>query len=170
MNGSINYQRGRTRFNNAGREVVGGTIDTLVPLDHIPPTYGRLGLSYNKKKLRADAVLYFNFEKPLDEYAISDILIDDRTGEVIRVDKGGTFDNLEETETCHPATIDGQYQLQCFGSPAWATLNLYLSYQFSAKFNIRIGYENMMDRHYRTFGSGVSAPGRNFIVTLAGKF
>lgn len=170
LNGSINYQRGRTRFDNSAREVAGGTIDTLVPLDHIPPTYGRVGLSYHKNKLRADAILFFNFEKSIEEYAIRDIIVDELTGEVLQIDREGTFDNLEETDTCHPTNVNGQYVLECFGSPAWATLNFYVSYQFNSKFNVKFGYENVMDRHYRTFGSGVSAAGRNFTITLAGKF
>ncbi len=168
--GSINLQKGRSRFNNEGRETTNGTIDTLVPLDHIPPTYGRVGLSYNKGKFRADAVLRFNFDKPLNEYAVSNIIVDQSSGEVIRINREGTFDNLEETETCHATTINGQNDLECFGTPAWSTLNFYLSYQFNAKFNVKLGYENVGDQHFRPFGSGVSAAGRNIMVTLAGNF
>jgi hemoglobin/transferrin/lactoferrin receptor protein len=30
--------------------------------------------------------------------------------------------------------------------------------------------ENILDQHYKTFASGLSAPGRNFIVTLKARF
>jgi len=30
--------------------------------------------------------------------------------------------------------------------------------------------ENLMDLHYLPFSSGISAPGRNFILTIRGKF
>lgn len=52
------------------------------------------------------------------------------------------------------------------GSPGWHTLNLKSSYQLSEHFNVNAGIENIMDKHYRPYTSGISAPGRNFILAL----
>ncbi|MBC8266174.1 MAG: TonB-dependent receptor [Flavobacteriales bacterium] len=65
-------------------------------------------------------------------------------------------DNLEE------ATIDG--------TPMWYTLNLHYSYKIDETLTIGIGLENMMNIHYKTFASGISASGRNFILSLHSNF
>ncbi len=52
------------------------------------------------------------------------------------------------------------------GSPAWYTLNLKSSYQINEHFNINAGLENILDQHYRPYSSGISAPGRNFILAV----
>ncbi|WP_436516074.1 TonB-dependent receptor [Ekhidna sp. To15] len=52
------------------------------------------------------------------------------------------------------------------GSPAWYTLNLKSSYQINEHFNVNAGIENIMDQHYRPYSSGISAPGRNFIIAI----
>jgi len=56
------------------------------------------------------------------------------------------------------------------GSLAWQTYNLYLSYPYFKWLSLSMGVENILNTHYRPFSSGVSAPGRNFIITLSGKF
>ena len=52
------------------------------------------------------------------------------------------------------------------GSIGWYTLNLKANYQFNEHFNLNAGLENMMDTHYRPDSSGISAPGRNFILAF----
>ena len=65
-------------------------------------------------------------------------------------------DNLDE------GTIDG--------NPSWNIINLnyinHINDNISASFSI----ENLLDTHYKTFGSGISASGRNFVVSLTSKF
>lgn len=56
------------------------------------------------------------------------------------------------------------------GSPAWATLNLRLRYQIRPFLGVHFGCDNLIDTHYRQFSSGVSAPGRNFYLTLRSVF
>ena len=56
------------------------------------------------------------------------------------------------------------------GTLAWHIMNLYANYEFTHNLQLSIGLENLTDKHYRQFASGVSAPGRNAIVTLRGKF
>lgn len=52
------------------------------------------------------------------------------------------------------------------GSPAWATLNLKSSYQINEFLKANVGLENILDQHYRPYSSGISAPGRNLIVSF----
>lgn len=56
------------------------------------------------------------------------------------------------------------------GMPGWYTLNLRTSYALSKYMTIQVAAENILDTNYRTFASGVSAPGRNFILALRGNF
>ena len=64
-------------------------------------------------------------------------------------------DNLEE------ATVDG--------NPSWHTINLYYNNKLTRSIDVIIGLENIMDVHYKHFGSGLSSSGRNFTVSLQSK-
>lgn len=68
--------------------------------------------------------------------------------------------NAEDNES--GATADGM--------PAWYTLNLRTSYAFSKYLTIQVAAENLLDTNYRTFASGVSASGRNFMVAIRANF
>ena len=52
------------------------------------------------------------------------------------------------------------------GMPTWYTLNLRLNYQICKSIGLQLACENILDQNYRVFASNISAPGRNFIVTL----
>lgn len=52
------------------------------------------------------------------------------------------------------------------GMPGWFTLNFDAIYQFVPYAAIQVGVENILDKRYRVFASGISAPGRNFVATL----
>lgn len=56
------------------------------------------------------------------------------------------------------------------GMPAWWTLNLRLQYQLNKNLLIQGACENILDANYRVFASGISAPGRNFIVAVRANF
>lgn len=56
------------------------------------------------------------------------------------------------------------------GMPAWWTLNLRVQYQLNKNLLIQGACENIMDANYRVFASGISAPGRNFIVAVRANF
>lgn len=64
-------------------------------------------------------------------------------------------DNLEE------ATIDG--------TPSWITCNAIYSKKFKS-LSVSVSCENIFDVHYKTFASGISASGRNFILNLQAEF
>jgi hemoglobin/transferrin/lactoferrin receptor protein len=55
-------------------------------------------------------------------------------------------------------------------SPSWYTLNFKAMYAVSDNFAITAGLENLTDQRYRPYSSGISAPGRNFIISLKVNF
>lgn len=52
------------------------------------------------------------------------------------------------------------------GWPAWARVDLKASYRFNEYLQFQGGIDNVLDQHYRSFSSRISAPGRNIWVTL----
>ncbi len=111
------------------------------PLDHIPPMYGRVGTSWlsNDGKIRFDFYALYNSHKCKDSY---------------------NFDGEDNIDYATVKGSDGE------GTPAWYTLNLKGSWQITDKLQIQAGVENILDTEYRTFASGISAPGRNIYASL----
>jgi hemoglobin/transferrin/lactoferrin receptor protein len=56
------------------------------------------------------------------------------------------------------------------GTPSWLTLNLRSGLNLKPGIRIQLAVENILDRNYRYFASGFSAPGRNFVVALRAGF
>lgn len=52
------------------------------------------------------------------------------------------------------------------GMPAWFTLNLHASYSLHKLFTLQAGVDNIFDTQYRTFASGINAPGRNVFAAI----
>jgi len=65
-------------------------------------------------------------------------------------------DNLDE------ATLDG--------TPSWTTFNLKYLHKIDDSVSFSVGIENISDIHYKTFASGISANGRNLILSLQSNF
>ena len=63
----------------------------------------------------------------------------------------GTSDNPQE------ATVDG--------SPSWYTINFRASVSINESITLQLGLNNLLDQHYKMFASGISAPGRNLMVS-----
>ncbi len=55
-------------------------------------------------------------------------------------------------------------------APAWHTLNIKAMYELSDALSISAGIENLTDQRYRPYSSGISGPGRNFILSLRANF
>lgn len=162
VSGGVNYTKGETAF-----EVISSVdgrllYDTISPLAHIPPLYGKASIGYRGQKWRIEMDYRFNGKKAVEDYAITSILVDEETNEVVNVSRVGSSDNLLDSGTC----IDDV----CIGTPAWSTFNIYSSFKLGKIFSIDFAAENILDVHYRPFSSGVSAPGRNFILGLRAKF
>ncbi|MEQ9288071.1 MAG: TonB-dependent receptor [Cyclobacteriaceae bacterium] len=69
-----------------------------------------------------------------------------------------------------PSELNKDHLYTVDGSPSWKTLNLRTSYQLNKHFRINAAMENIFDVHYRPYSSGISAAGRNVILSLKGQF
>jgi hemoglobin/transferrin/lactoferrin receptor protein len=68
---------------------------------------------------------------------------------------------------------DGEDNLQYAtpdGMPSWMTINFKSTVSLNHHLQAQFGVENMLDRNYRYFASGFSAPGRNWILALRANF
>ena len=61
---------------------------------------------------------------------------------------------------------DNEQYATSSGMPAWLTVNLRASYQAHRLISIQAGVDNIFDTQYRTFASGINAPGRNIFFAL----
>jgi hemoglobin/transferrin/lactoferrin receptor protein len=74
------------------------------------------------------------------------------------------FENLPPSERNKPHLYTSD------GSLAWYTLNLRLQYKINDYLGLNGAIENILDHHYRTYSSGISAPGRNFVISFRSNF
>jgi len=56
------------------------------------------------------------------------------------------------------------------GTPSWFTVNFRAGVTVAKYVQIQAGVENILDRNYRYFASGMSAPGRNFVLAVRFKY
>lgn len=142
----LHWLRGRRRqLAPDGRELT-------LPQDHIPPAYGRGRLSYRSGPWDARIQIDFQLAKPLGDYSVNTISGSFDDG--YSFDRTGTSDNLELTPNEE-------------GSYGWWTLDCYASRQLGGRAAVRLKVENLLDLHYRTFASGISAPGIDVGVGLS---
>jgi hemoglobin/transferrin/lactoferrin receptor protein len=76
------------------------------------------------------------------------------------------YNGWKKIKDYNPDGEDNQQYATPDGMPSWMTLNWRGSVSFCKNLLLQLGVENILDRNYRYFGSGFSAPGRNFIVAL----
>lgn len=147
------YLRGR-RF-----EAILGEEGGWLPQDHIPPPYGSTSLTYAKGPWTLGLRFRYQLAKRLEDYAVGEIL---PGGDSLIFDRTGTSDNLELT----PVDANGNFT----GSYGWWTANLSAQYCPSDRWTFRLKADNLLDKHYRTFASGVSAPGTDVGLGLEWSF
>ncbi len=122
----------------------GDNNESYGPLPSISPLFGSLSLNYINNDLTIRAVYKFSDSKDPSEYSI------------------GGEDGLDETPY-----IIGQDGLKNFlGTPSWSDFSIFASKKISSNSTLRLGITNIFDIHYRTFASGISAPGRSFQAGL----
>jgi hemoglobin/transferrin/lactoferrin receptor protein len=124
---TVNYTNGRIL-----------TDSVPYPLDHIPPTFGKVSLGYVNGKFRSEFFVNYSGWKKIADY------------------------NMIGEDNFAYATA--------LGMPSWYTLNTRLNYAFSQQVSLQIACENILNQNYRMYASNISAPGRNFIITLRGQF
>ncbi len=109
------------------------------PLRHAPPQFGNTRLVWKSNRLKVDA--YANYS--------------------------GGFDpqDLAPSEANKPEIYPVNANGELF-SPSWYTFNLATQYTITDNLQANASLENITDQRYRTYSSGIAAPGRNLIVAL----
>lgn len=105
---------------------------------HAAPWFGVTRFSYSYKKLNLQIYSQYQGEVKFDNLPVSE----QGKTEIYASDKNGN-----------------PY------SPGWYTLNFKAMYAFNNNITLSTGLENLTDQRYRSYSSGISAPGRNFIIS-----
>ena len=134
----------KLKFNYSLTYTKGDNNESYGPLPSISPLFGSLAFSYINKDLKIQGVFKFSDSKDPNEYS-----------------RGGE-DGLDET----PFIINQDGLKDFLGTPKWSDLSIYASKKVSSNSTLRLGITNIFDIHYRTFASGISAPGRSFQAGL----
>ena len=112
-----------------------------LPLRHVPPQFGATHLIFKSKKIKIDLYTLYNSEI--------------------------SYENLSESERDKAYIYSADNDENPY-SPAWWTLNFKMGYSYKNNLKINFGIENILDYRYRPYSSGIVAPGRNFIFSIAG--
>ena len=76
------------------------------------------------------------------------------------------YNGWKNIEDMSPYEEDNDSEGTEYGFPGWYTVNIKSSFQLNPLIQLQVAIENLLDSFYKPFASGVSAPGRNFILTL----
>ncbi len=129
----------------------GKAYDTGESLSSIPPLFGQFDLNYISNKIQLGANLRFNSKKDIEDFNFTE-----------GIDNHDLTPIVDATAT---EDIDIYY-----GSPSWVSIGVNSSYTFNENWKLQGMVNNLFDQHYREFASGISAPGRNFSVSLITTF
>jgi len=113
------------------------------PVRHVSPLFGNTHLTYSKSKWKLDAFAEYNGQFDFEELAPSQ----QNNSHLFATDANG-----------NPF------------SPRWYTLNLSGQYKLNKNWVLNAALENITDQLYRTYSSGISAPGRNLILSAKYQF
>ncbi|MFA8300719.1 MAG: TonB-dependent receptor domain-containing protein [Hyphomicrobiales bacterium] len=118
-----------------------GEDEDKLPLRHVSPLFGQTGLT-------------FTFDKIIFE------LWHEYNGEI-------SYANLapSERDKAYLYAADGDGNPY---SPEWMTINAKTSIYLSKRMQVNLSVTNITDQRYRPYSSGISAAGRNFIISIKG--
>jgi len=120
-----------------------GRDDEDIPLRHVAPLFGSTALTYKSERTEIELYANYNSKK--------------------------SFNNLAPSEAQKPFIYATDENGNPY-SPSWWTLNLKSSTKITDYLRINFGIENILNKRYRPYSSGIVAPGRNFIVSLRASF
>jgi len=113
------------------------------PARHAAPLFGTLRLSYRKGALQWQLYGQYQGRRRHGQLALSER----NKTEIYALDaRGQTF------------------------APSWYTVNYKVRYILSPGWSVSAGLENITDRRYRPYSSGLSGAGRNFILAFQARF
>jgi hemoglobin/transferrin/lactoferrin receptor protein len=116
---------------------------TISAARHVAPTFADAHLVWKNQKFKADFFLNYN-----GEIAFEDLAISERNKPFL----------YAQDENGNPF------------SPSWYTLNYRSQYQISDALQATFSLENITNQRYRTYSSGIAAPGTNLILGLGFRF
>jgi hemoglobin/transferrin/lactoferrin receptor protein len=87
-------------------------------------------------------------------------------GNKLRIDSYSIFNVAKKLKDYNLFGEDNFAFATADGMPAWYTINFSLTYQPLKQVSLKVAAENILDQNYRTFASGISAPGKNFIFAM----
>lgn len=127
-------------FQVGEEELDDGTVN---PSRHAAPFFGVARLQYRTEKLNLELNSQYSAKRDFEDLPISE----QGKGFMYAIDENG-----------NPH------------SPGWYTVNFKANYQLNETFRIGAGIENILDKRYRPYSSGLVAPGRNLMMSLSVKF
>jgi hemoglobin/transferrin/lactoferrin receptor protein len=86
----------------------------------------------------------------------------------IQVEVFSIYNGWKKLANYSPSGEDNLIYATKDGMPSWWTLNLRSDYQANKNISLQFACENIFDKNYRNFASGISSPGRNFVITVRG--
>lgn len=86
----------------------------------------------------------------------------------LQIEAFSLYNGWKKIADYNPEGEDNAQYATADGMPSWWTLNLRSAFQINKHLQIQAACENILDKNYRNFASGISNAGRNFIVTLRG--
>ncbi len=113
------------------------------PMRHIPPTFGSSHLIFDTQKWYVD--LYADYSGELKNEKLAP-------------------DEKNKPHLYLPDENRNPY------SPSWWTLNLKINFKVNRSITLGAGVENILNKRYRPYSSGIVAPGTNFIISLNARF
>ncbi len=113
--------------------------ETESPVRHVAPNFGNTHLIWNNNKIKLDMFANYNAALSFNKLAFSER----KKVDIYALDANGN-----------------PY------APSWYTLNFRSQYHLNNKMTLTSSLENITSQRYRTYSSGISAPGRNFILSL----
>ncbi|QLG47251.1 TonB-dependent receptor [Costertonia aggregata] len=113
------------------------------PGRHVAPTFGDFHIIWKNQRLKADVFLNYNGEVSFDDLAFSE----------------------RAKDFIYASDLNGNPF-----SPSWYTLNFRSQYEMGNGLKASLNVENITDQRYRTYSSGIVAPGLNLILGLGYSF
>jgi len=123
--------------------LISGETNDGEPLRHVAPNFGNTSVEWRKGKFKL--ICYANYNAELSNSSLSE----------------------SEKSKTHLYAKDANGLPY---SPSWYTVNIKTGVTFSNALKLNIGLENILNKRYRPYSSGISAPGRNLTISLYGRF
>lgn len=112
---------------------------TEEPVRHVAPSFGNTHFVFQKGKWKIDAYAEYNGQLKANQIAPSEA---DKPWLYALDSNGDPF------------------------APSWYTLNFTSQYKISDQWTTTVNLDNITDQRYRTYSSGIAAPGRNLILAV----